>query len=133
MAGRPDAGTSSGFQDVSAKSYYAQAVTWAASKKIAQGYTDTTFCPDLELTREQLVTFLYRYAQSMGYDTSAYNDLTKFADVGTTGSYAIPAFRWAVGAGIVEGISDTQLGPKQTATRAQGATMLYRFLSYYGL
>jgi transglutaminase-like putative cysteine protease len=133
MAGEPDVGTNSGFQDVPASSYYAKAVTWAASKGIAQGYTATTFRPSQNLTREQLVTFLYRYAQTMGYSTSAYNDLTKFADVSTTGSYAIPAFRWAVGAGIIEGISDTQLGPKRTATRAQGATMLYRFLNYYGI
>jgi hypothetical protein len=69
----------------------------------------------------------------MGYSTSAYNNLTKFQDVSTTTSYAIPPFRWAVGAGIIEGITDTQLGPRQTATRAQGATMLYRFLSYYGI
>jgi hypothetical protein len=133
MAGQPNAGTNSGFQDVSASSYYAQAVTWAASKGIAQGFTATSFGPNQVLTREQLVTFLYRYAQTMGYSTSAYNNLTKFQDVSTTTSYAIPPFRWAVGAGIIEGITDTQLGPRQTATRAQGATMLYRFLSYYGI
>jgi hypothetical protein len=133
MAGQPNVGTNSGFQDVSASSYYAQAVTWAASKGIAQGFTATSFGPNQVLTREQLVTFLYRYAQTMGYSTSAYNNLTKFQDVSTTTSYAIPPFRWAVGAGIIEGITDTQLGPRQTATRAQGATMLYRFLSYYGI
>jgi hypothetical protein len=133
MAGQPDAGTNSGFQDVSASSYYAQAVTWAASKGIAQGYTTTSFRPNQVLTREQLVTFLYRYAQAMGYSTSAYNNLAKFTDVSKTSSYAIPSFRWAVGAGVIEGVSDTQLGGHMTATRAQGATMLYRFLSYYGI
>jgi hypothetical protein len=132
MAGQPDSGTNSGFQDVPTGSYYAQAVTWAASKGIAQGVTDTAFRPNQNLTREQLVTFLYRYAQAMGYQTRAYNNLSKYADVSETGSYAIPAFRWAVGAGIIQGISDTKLGPKQPALRAQGATMLYRFLTYYG-
>jgi hypothetical protein len=133
MAGQPNVGTNSGFQDVSASSYYARAVTWAASKGIAQGFTATSFGPNQVLTREQLVTFLYRYARTMGYSTSAYNNLAKYTDVSTTTSYAIPSFRWAVGAGIIEGVTDTQLGPRQTATRAQGATMLYRFLSYYGI
>jgi hypothetical protein len=132
MAGQPSAGTNSGFQDVSAGSYYAQAVTWAASKGIAQGVTATSFQPEQDLTREQLVTFLYRYAQTMGYNTAAYNNLAKYTDVSQTGSYAIPAFRWAVGAGIIQGVTDTQLGSRQTATRAQGTTMLYRFLNYYG-
>jgi hypothetical protein len=107
-------------------------VTWAATKGIAKGVTATTFQPEQELTREQLVTFLYRYAQTMGYNTSAYNNLAKYKDISQAGSYSIPAFRWAVGAGIIQGTTDTQLGPRQTATRAQGTTMLYRFLTYYG-
>jgi transglutaminase-like putative cysteine protease len=132
MAGQPDAGTNSGFQDVDSGSYYAKAVTWAANLGIAKGVSATSFQPNESLTREQLITFLYRYAQAMGYNTAAYNNLAKYTDISQAGSFSIPAFRWAVGAGIVQGTGTTLLNPKQTANRAQGATMLYRFLTYYG-
>lgn len=127
MEGSPDAGTS-GFKDVSAKAYFAPAVAWAESNKIVSGITATEFKPTLNVTREQLVTMLYRYAQNKGMDTSVRGDLSQFKDTSRISNFAGTAMSWAVGCGIINGYN-AKLEPRGNATRAQAAVMLQKFES----
>ena len=126
LAGEPEPGGDSGFADVAAGTWYTDAVAWAAQNGIVNGTTDTTFAPGDDITREQLVTVLYRYAESKGYDVSASADLSGYPDAGQVQDYAQPAMAWAVAEGIVEGV-DGNLNPAGNATRAQIATILMRF------
>ena len=126
LAGEPEPGGDSGFSDVAAGTWYTDAVAWAAENGIVNGTTDTTFAPGEDITREQLVTVLYRYAESKGYDVSASADLSGYPDAGQVQDYAQPAMAWAVAEGIVEGVDGT-LNPAGNATRAQIATILMRF------
>lgn len=133
LAGKPATTQSTSFTDVPSNTYYAQSVAWAYETGITKGTTTTTFAPSQSLTRQELATFLYRYAQKMGYNTSAYNSLSKFTDGNTVGKFALPAMRWAVGATIIKGTNSTTLQPRIGATRAQMAAMLSRFIAYYGI
>ena len=126
LAGEPEPGGGSGFSDVAAGTWYTDAVAWAAENGIVNGTTDTTFAPGEDITREQLVTVLYRYAESKGNDVSASADLSGYPDAGQVQDYAQPAMAWAVAEGIVEGM-DGNLNPAGNATRAQIATILMRF------
>ena len=83
--------------------------------------------PSGDLTREQLATILYRYAEGMGYDVSTQADLSGFPDAGDIQSYATEALSWAVAEGLLQGFEDDSLQPGGTATRAQIATILMRF------
>ena len=126
LEGEPEVSGTSGFSDVAAGIWYTDAVAWAAENGIVNGTTDTTFAPGEDITREQLVTVLYRYAESKGYDVSASADLSGYPDAGQVQDYAQPAMAWAVAEGIVEGV-DGNLNPAGNATRAQIATILMRF------
>ena len=126
LAGQPEPGGDSGFADVETGTWYTDAVAWAAANGIVNGTTDTTFAPGEDITREQLVTVLYRYAESKGYDVSASADLSGYPDADQVQDYAQPAMAWAVAEGIVEGMDGT-LNPAGNASRAQIATILMRF------
>ena len=129
LAGEPDVSGDLGFTDVAPGLWYTDAVTWAAQKGIVNGISETEFSPAGDLTREQLATVLYRYAESMGYDVSASADLSGFPDAGDIQSYAKEALSWAVAEGLLQGFEDDSLQPGGTATRAQIATILMRFLA----
>ena len=103
-------------------------MAWAADAGIVTGVSDTTFAPDVTMTREQIATILYRYAAYKGYDMTASNDLSGYADAGEIGSYAVEAMGWANGAGLITGSTATTLNPLGSATRAEVATILMRFL-----
>jgi hypothetical protein len=128
MEGEPEA-KAPAFTDVADGSWYQQPVGWAAENGIVTGTSATTFAPDASVTREQLVTILYRYAQSKGQDVSVGEDtnILSYDDASNISSWAMSAFQWACGAGIVSGVSQTALGPQNNATRAQIATMFQRF------
>lgn len=115
------------FKDVDANAYYATAVYWARMSGIVAGYSDELFGPNDTITREQMATILYRYAQYKGYDTTAKADLSKYTDAAQVGSWAVEAIRWANAEGLVNGTSATTLTPKGSATRAQVAVILTRF------
>ena len=127
LAGEPAVSGDVGFTDVAPGQWYTNAVAWAAQKGIVNGISDTEFAPSGDLTREQLATVLYRYAESMGYDVSAQADLSGFPDAGDIQSYATQALSWAVAEGLLQGFEDDSLQPGGTATRAQIATILMRF------
>ena len=117
------------FPDVAPGAYYEKAVIWASQNSIVSGYTDGTFRPDAPVTREQLASILYRYTRYRGLDVSAGEtaDLSGYADVRAISDYALPAMRWACGAGILQG-SNGKLQPSGLATRSQLAAMLHRYL-----
>ena len=118
-------GTNSGFSDVPSSVWYAKAVTWASKKGVASGYSNGTFGPNNKLTREQMVTILYNVAGRPATNTSA---LAQFNDRGQVAAYAVNGFSWAVSNKVVSGTSNTTLSPRGTATRAQVAVILIRYL-----
>ena len=113
---------STGFMDVPASAYYADAVKWAVEKGITTGTSATTFSPEASCTRAQMVTFLWRAAGSPApkATTTAFTDLDKSA-------YYYDAVLWAVEQGITTGTSATTFSPNATVTRGQTVTFLYRF------
>ena len=115
------------FTDVEAGTWYTNAVGWAAQNGIVNGVGDDTFAPGNDLTREQLVTILYRYAESKGYDVSASADLAGYPDGEEIQAYAREAMAWAVAENIIQGMEDDTLKPAGNASRAQIATILMRF------
>ena len=126
LAGEPAVSGDLPFTDVESGTWYTDAVLWAAQNGIVNGLGENTFAPMNTLTREQLVTMLYRYAEAEGYDVSAAADLSGYPDAGKVQTYAQEAMTWAVAEGIVEGM-DGNLNPAGHATRAQIATILMRF------
>ena len=119
------------FADVSSTAYYAQAVEWAASNGVVNGYSDELFGSNDSITREQLAAILYRYAKYKGMDVSVGEDtnILDFDDATSISSYAVSAIQWACGAGIMNGTETLKLSPQATATRAQAACMMQRFLT----
>lgn len=129
LAGSPDMPESNWgypYADVDAAAYYSTPVYWARMNDLATGYSDTQFGPDDAITREQMATILYRYAENLELDTDTdfipdkYYD---FPDYKTVSRYAANAMSWCVNKGIVNG-SNGKLNPQGTATRAEVATML---------
>ena len=127
LAGEPNVSGDLPFTDVETGTWYTGAVLWAAQNGIVNGVDEGIFAPMNPLTREQLVTMLYRYAEAEGYDVSAAADLSGYPDAGKVLSYAQKAMSWAVAEGIVAGMDDGTLNPAGNATRAQIATILMRF------
>ena len=126
LEGQPAVSSDLPFTDVESGTWYTDAILWAAQNNIVNGVNDTEFAPGADITREQLVTILYRYAESKGYDVSASADLSGYPDADQVQDYAQPAMAWAVAEGIVEGVDGT-LNPAGNASRAQIATILMRF------
>ena len=118
--GQPDATGSNPFADVSASSYYNEAVQWAVTNNITSGTSPNAFEPDAPVTRAQVVTFLYHDA-----DNPSASGNTLFADV-PADAYYRDAVRWAVTQGITAGTSATAFSPDESCTRAQIVTFLYR-------
>lgn len=127
LAGQPAADWANPFWDVPASAWFHDAVTWAWENDITGGVSSTHFGAGNAVTREQLATFLYRYAQDQGYDTSARADLSGYSDAGLVSSYATEALSWANATGLITGTTGTTLSPQGSATRAQVATILSRF------
>lgn len=127
MEGQPAVSGDLPFTDVESGTWYTDAVGWAAQNGIVNGVGDDTFAPGNDLTREQLVTILYRYAESKGYDVSASADLAGHPDGEEIQAYAREAMAWAVAENIIQGMEDDTLKPAGNASRAQIATILMRF------
>ena len=117
-----------GFEDVQEGKWYTDAVNWAAENGIVSGVGQNRFAPNTPVTREQLVTILYRYAQKIGAKPGAADALSGFTDAEKVSEYAVEAMRWAVDNGIITGVTQTELSPRGTANRAQVATILMRFV-----
>ena len=109
-----------------AKSYYSGAVAWAVENGITYGVSDTKFDPNGSVTREQLVTFLYRHIKTTGADLTVQGDMSGYTDAADLSGWAVEAFTWAVSEGVVVGVTETTLEPGSTTTRAQTAVVLMR-------
>ena len=129
-AGSPVVNYAMSFSDVAEGKWYSEAVRWAASEGITVGMSNGTFGLTDTCTRAQVVAFLYRYAQKAGMDVSVGEDtnILSYNDALTVQAWAIPAFQWACGAGIVQG-SGGALMPGNFCTRGQIVTMLCRALA----
>ena len=133
MEGSPVPKGKNSFTDVEAGKWYADAITWTAENGIFAGYGKDKFGPDDPITREQLAAIFYRYADYKGYNLTVKGDLDKFKDADKITDYAKTAMQWAVGSGLVKGKSGNLLDPQGTATRAEIAAMLHRFIEKYKL
>ncbi len=131
LEGAPAAGAAD-FADVASGAYYETPVAWAAANGIVNGYGDRRFGPNDVITREQLASILYRYAGYKGYDTAEEKPLDGFRDAAQVSAYAGEALRWACGSGLINGMDGNRLAPQGSATRAQVAAILMRFLSALG-
>jgi len=133
MEGSPAPKGKNSFTDVEAGKWYADAITWTAENGIFAGYGKDKFGPDDPITREQLAAIFYRYADYKGYDLAVKGNLDKFKDADKITDYAKTAMQWAVGSGLMKGKSGNLLDPQGTATRAEIAAMLHRFIEKYEL
>ena len=115
------------YPDVAADSWYLEAVRWAREREIVAGYESGNFGPGDPVTREQLAAILYRYAQSPAVDAAM--GMAGFEDVTTISDWAQTAMRWAVQEGLLTGKDGARLDPQGTATRAEVAVILQRFLA----
>ena len=115
------------FADVAEDTWYADAVAWAAETKLVNG-TDKGFEPNADITREQIATILYRYAQSLGMDTKARGIVSRFGDSAEISGWAADAMAWAVEVGLFRGDENENLNPQGNATRAEVATLLERLV-----
>ena len=129
MEGNPTVNYAMSYNDVVSGAWYAEAVRWATSEKIMSGYGGGKFGPNDNMTREQLVTIMYRYAQLKKVDVSIGEDtnILSYDDAFDVSEWAIPAMQWAVGAEIVNGTSASTLSPKNNASRAEIATIVMRY------
>ena len=133
MEGSPAPKGKNSFTDVEAGKWYADAITWTAENGIFAGYGKDKFGPDDPITREQLAAIFYRYADYKGYDLTVKGNLDTFKDADKITDYAKTAMQWAVGSGLMKGKSGNLLDPQGTATRAEIAAMLHRFIEKYEL
>ncbi len=115
------------FNDVPSGEWYSEAINWAAEKGIVNGISDLEFAPSSDVSREQMAVIIYRFAELMGYDVNDKADISTFTDTNDVSDFAFDAITWANKAQLVNGTSETTLSPKDTATRAQVATILMRF------
>lgn len=131
MEGSPAVEGENSFTDVvrgSGTAWFYDAVTWAQQNGIMGGYDNSSFAPNDPITREQLAAIFYRYAQYKGYDTTQGGmAIREFGDYESISDYAMSAMAWAVNTGLVKGDSNL-LYPNGTATRAELAALLHRFV-----
>ena len=127
LEGEPSVSGGSSFSDVPSGQWYSNAVAWASANGIVNGVGGGKFAPGNPITREQMAAILYRYASYKKYDVSKRADLSGYTDLNQVGSYAVDAFAWANGEGLISGMGGGKLAPKGSATRAQVAAILHRF------
>ena len=124
----PKADSKNIFTDVKKGMWYTDAICWAASNGIVNGYGEGIFAPNDSITREQMATILYRYAQYKNYDVSKTGDLTVFSDKKEISEWALGALKWANGEKLINGRTRTGIVPAGNTTRAEAAVMLTRFM-----
>jgi Spy/CpxP family protein refolding chaperone len=114
------------FTDVPQNAWYYENVAKATSFGLIHGMTETTFEPDSNITREQMVTMLYRYANRV-VPTKTSASLAAFTDASSVSDWALPSMQWAVGVGVIGGMGDGTINPQGNTTRAQIARVMQQF------
>lgn len=134
MNGEPAVEFEQLFHDISDGIWYTDAVIWAGKEGVVTGYSNGSFGPGDNITREQMAVMMYRYAESKGYDTSQKAEISKFGDAAYVSDFAQEAMQWAYGTGIITGkYGETMLEPQGNANRAECATIIMRFTEKYGI
>jgi hypothetical protein len=128
MAGSPAVSGANTFSDVANGRWYTDAVQWAAANGVVNGIGNGRFAPDTQITREQMASMMMRYAQWKQYATNSSSELSGFSDVNVISSWALPAMKWAHASGLISGRTANTIAPRDTATRAEAATILMRFM-----
>ena len=131
LEGRPEAPSTNPFSDVQNGKWYTSGVLWAASKEIVSGFPNGTFAPDDSITREQMASLMMRYATYKGIELVQGASLDSFVDADKVQGWSKEAVAWAVAAGIISGNKQGDvytLAPQASATRAQVASILMRFI-----
>ncbi len=132
LEGSPVVNYAMDFEDVAADQWYTEAIRWAQANGIVEGYGDGKFGTNDAITREQMVTIMFRYAKYRGYDVSAHENtnILSYNDAVDVAEWATTAMQWACGSGMIQGIADgdkMNLAPQGNATRAQAAAILQRY------
>lgn len=128
LEGQPEPAAPAAFTDVTDGSWYAKAVAWAAENGIVKGVSDTLFAPNSSLTREQMCTLLYRYAQTKGAGfTGLWSFKLDYTDADQLHDWAVEAVSWMTQEGLVQGRGGSAFAPREGATRAEIASLFQRF------
>ncbi len=128
ISGSPDSKKPSGFSDVVETEWYASAVAWAKENNVVNGYKNGTFAPNKEITRQELITIMYRHISNAKGSRAVLDD---FKDGSEINSYAVDAMCWALENGIVKGYTDNTLRPRDPVSRAELATFMVRYYKAY--
>jgi len=113
--------------------YYYGAVAWANLNGIVRGYADGSFGPDRSITREEMAAIMHRYATYKNRDMSASGAIfDAFPDKGNVSEFAVPAMQWAVSREVIRGSTGGMLLPKNTATRAEVAQIIFNYCDKVG-
>ena len=132
MEGKPKTeDTPKKFDDVKAGTWYTDAVNWASANGIVNGVSETEFAPTRLISRQETTAIFYRYATYKGYDVKASENLSKFKDASTIEKYAVEPMKWAVGIGLIQGMTPDTIEPRGTTIRAQVATIIMRFVQKF--
>ncbi len=127
--GKPQTNFAMTFEDIDTDGYYAEAVRWSASEKIVKGYSETEFAPDDKITREQIATIMFRYAQYKGTaPTGAWAIRMDYADLSEISDWAQEAVMYGKLSGMMQGKDNNMFAPKDHTTRAEAAAILHRFM-----
>lgn len=129
LEGSPEVTAENKFDDVD-DSWYTNAIIWATENGVVNGYGDGKFGPTDSITREQFAAILWRYAKLKGVDVSVGEEtnILSYEDALEISDWAFEAIQWTCGAGIMKGMTETTINPQNTATRAQAATILMRYI-----
>lgn len=133
MEGRPAYTETADYPDVSEEQWFADAVNWGTEHGIIQGRDTGVFDPDANITREELVTILYRYAKEfkgLSVETEA-GIPASFTDGDKVGDFAVDAFAWAIDQGIINGVTETTLEPQTLSRRCEMAKIIASFCAAY--
>jgi hypothetical protein len=127
-AGQPAMSSAAPFSDIETGQWYTAAIAWAAGDGVVNGYADGRFGTNDHVTREQIASILYRYAERSGRSTSGASELTAYSDARAVSAYALDAVRWANANGLMQGRSASELAPGGDASRAEVATLIMRYI-----
>ena len=126
--GEPATNKSIPFADVDMGAYYANAVVWAQQNGIVKGISETEYAPDMNVTREQLATIMFRYAQFKGMDAVTAEENLGFNDASDISDWAVAAMNWGVGRDYIFSRTEGDIAPKVAATRAEIAAFIHRYI-----
>ena len=126
--GEPATNKSIPFADVDMGAYYANAVIWAQQNGIVKGISKTEYAPDMNVTREQLATIMFRYAQFKGMDALTMEENLHFEDASDISEWAITSMNWGVGKNYIFSRTEGKINPMEAATRAEIAAFIHRYI-----